>query len=200
MMSVQNIGCQPIKQIYKSQAFGRQAQFEEDDDPFLDELKSEKDEFKKMAENKDSKMLSTIGTLGVSLVAAALSFCTFKAVAPKGYQTLKTIYHKTTDFKPIRATIDFVKRGFTFVGGKISETYNGIKPETKLGKAKTATEGFVAKYITPYYTRAKGAVQRFAEKHNINKAWFKSAALNTGATAVSVPAAVTAANAHEEAA
>ena len=199
-MNVQSISCQPIKQAYKAQSFGGPSTFDDDRD-FLHELEEEREAYQELA-NKKGSMLSAIGMLGVGIVGAALSFFTFKAVAPKGYQTLKTMYQKTTDFGPVKSTIEFFKRNlkkvWTFTTEQLSKLNKKIKPDSKLGKAKAKVGGFFTNSVKPRWTKMKDAVKAFAEKHNINKLWFKKAALNTGAAAAAVPAGITAANVNQE--
>ena len=193
-MNVQSISCQPIRQAYNTRPFGNR-QETENDEQFREELEAEREECRELARNKDSKVLSTIGMVGVGAVGSALAFFTFKTCAPKGWETFKKMYNKTVEFGPVKSAIDAAKRGYHAVGKKLSDFNQSIKPDSKLGKVKA----FWAKNVTPKWIRVKEAVKGFCKKHNIDKLWFKKAALNTGATAAAVPAGVTAVNVNEEA-
>lgn len=194
-MNVQSLNCQPIRpgyQLNSRPSFGHNnniytEDFNEDDYDFL---MQEREDMKRLSENKDSKFLSSIGTLGVGIAAAAASFYTFKTMAPKGAKTLKTIYTKTANLSVVKKMTSFTKKHATKASNKIKSIYNKIKPDSKLGKVKKFTED----KISFVFNKTKNFVKGFAEKHNINKETIKKATINTGSTLVAIPAATTAIN------
>ncbi len=194
-MNVQSLNCQPIRpgyQLNSRPAFGHNnnihtEDFNEEDYDFLIQ---EREDMKKLSANKDSKFLSSIGTLGFGIAAAAASFYTFKTMAPKGAKTLKTIYTKISNLSVVKKVTGFIKKYATQLGGKIKSMYNKIKPDSKLGKVKKFTEGKTS-FV---FNKTKNFVKGFTEKHNINKETIKKVATNTGATLVAIPAATTAIN------
>ena len=196
-MNVQSISCQPIRPNVGYSFGNRYDETYDYDSHYFDDMRHERDEWAEIAQNKDNKMMSAIGTLGVSAMAGALSFCTFKAVAPKGYQTLKSIINKITSNNLVKKVSGFVAENAKKLGSKIKTKYVNINPETKMGKVKA----FISKYLTkfkdltkPVYTKVADGVKGFMQKHNIDKAWAKTAVKNVGATAVAIPAAITAGN------
>lgn len=191
MVNIQSIGCQPIRKIYSNQSFGRD--FSVDDDPFIYELNKEKAGFEEMRNNSGSKVLSTVGTLGAASVAAAVQFFTFKALAPRAGKFLAGGAKKLYNVKPVKASFDFMGKGFSFVSDKASKFYAEIKPATKMGKVKT----FINEKMVPFITKQYSSVKEFAQKHNLNRDFAKKALVNTGAVCVSIPAAITTANLSE---
>lgn len=196
-MNVQSVSCQPIKPNYTKSFCG----YKEDNNYDLRLLEHERDEWAEVARNKDNKLISAIGTLGVSAIAGALSFCTFKTVAPKGYKTLKTIYNAVANNKIVKQVVSFVVDKAKGLAGKVQKLYSEIKPDSTLGKIKNWVHTKLAKlkeFVGPSYTKAQNKAKEFAAKHNINKEWSKELVKNAGATAVAIPAAVTASNANDE--
>lgn len=191
MINIQSIGCQPIRKIYSNQAFGRQVSVE--DDPFLEELSREKEGFEEIRNNGGNKVLSTVGTIGAAGAAAALQFFTFKALAPKAGKALLNGANKLYNTKPVKASFDNVCKGFSFVRGKVSKFFVDIKPESKMGKLKSAFN----EKVRPFFTKMFNSVKEFAQKHNLNREFAKKSLLNTGAVCVSIPAAITTANLSE---
>lgn len=194
-MNVQSVSCQPIRpvcQLNTKPAFGDSFDFDDEycQQCALADLKRERIEMEELAQNKDSKFLSSVGTLGLGVVAGALSFATFKTMAPKGAKTLKTIYSKIANLGFVKKTAEFVKKYARKAGDKIKDLYNKIKPESKLGKVKK----FLSEKVGGAYGKVKTVLKNFAEKHNLDKAFAKKAANNTGATLVAIPAATTAIN------
>lgn len=204
MMSIQSVGCQPLKpthgNVTKVQSFGNNDYdnwFEGD----LDAIKNDRAEFAEMSKNKDSKFLSSVGTLGVGIAAGALSFYTFKTMAPKGWQMLKSIYNGIANNSLVKKTTGFIKEKSVklgkYIGGKVSKFYNEINPESKLGKVKT----FVVEKLAWLAKKIEPAVNKVKTWASATKAWLvknqdniKEGAKNTGATLVAIPAAVTAVN------
>lgn len=204
-MNVQSINCQPIRPLQSKPSFTSGGEgvkpWSVNDDEFdveLNKIEKERNEWEKIAKNKDSKMLSALGTLGVSVMAGALSFCTFKTVAPKGYQTLKSIISTVFGNKLVKKGGAALLATAKMFGKKVKDIHAGIKPESKLGKVVSFVEtklGGIKKQVAPAFKKCVNYIKSFTEKHNINKQWVKTALKNTGATAVAIPAAVTAGNA-----
>ena len=209
MINVQSVGCQPLKPMYsnnhKVQSFGnRDYDYDDYCDHYeydIDAIKQDRAEFAQMAQNKDSKFLSAIGTLGVGIAAGALSFFTFKTMAPKGWQMLKSVYNGIANNGVVKKSVGFVKEKSVkfgkFISEKVSKFYNGINPESKLGKVKTfITEklAWVAKKVEPVTNKLKSWATSTKEWVVKNQDKIKEGAKNTGATLVAIPAAVTAVN------
>lgn len=201
-MNVQSLNCQPIRPVYQLNSRPSFGYDEDDEDSEYNELdasllnnnyrkiNAERAEYETMAKNKDSKFLSSVGTLGLGFAAGAASFLTFKTMAPKGVKTLKTIYLKTANLDFVKKAAGYVKKYAYALGDEIKGLYNKIKPESKLGKVKK----FCSDKLVGAYTRVKTSIMNFAEKHNIDKPFLKAATNNTGAILVAVPAATTAIN------
>lgn len=200
MMKVQSFGCQPLKPSYQLNSkptFGNGYDDYEYEDAEIIALKREKMEMEKLAHNKDSKFLSTVGTLGVGAAAGAISFLTFKTVAPKGWNALKATYNKISSWGWVKNSAKFIKEKTLALGGKIAKAYDDIKPNSNLGKVKTfITDKFnwtknkmepVTQKVKSWYASAKNYVTK--NKESINEG-----AKNTGATLVAIPASVTAIN------
>lgn len=200
MMKVQSFGCQPLKPSYQMSskpAFGNYEQEYRYDDMDVVELEQQKAEMEELARNKDSKFLSTVGTLGVGFAAGALSFITFKTMAPKGFNAVKSLYNKVASIGFVKKSAKFVKEKAVKLGGKIATAYKNIKPESRLGKIKkfvTEKATWVKTKMAPVTKKLKSWGVAIKEKLGINKASLKEGAKNTGATLVAIPAAVTAVN------
>lgn len=199
MMKIQSFGCQPLKPSYQHNSKPSFGNYEHEDwieDDFTS-IRQSRAEMEEMAKNKDSKFLSTIGTLGVGAAAGALSFFTFKTMAPKGWNMLKSIYNKVANIGFVKSTAKFIKEKSLKLGSKIAEAYRNIKPESKLGKIKTFITdklNWVGSKMSPVTDKIKswyGTVKGFVTK---NSDKIKEGAKNTGATLVAIPAAVTAVN------
>lgn len=205
-MQVQSLACQPIRPTYHLNTRPAFGGFDFDDEvccgdtygeyevPSIREsnkgLNIEREEYEELAKNKDSKFLSSIGTLGLGVAAAAASFYTFKTMAPKGVNTIKTVCSTVASWGFVKKSSAFVKKHALKAVNKVKKIYAGIKPETKLGKVKqfiTDKIGFVA-------TKVKTWFNAFTTKYNLDKEFAKKAANNTGATLVAIPAAITAVN------
>ncbi len=200
MMKVQSFGCQPLKPSYQLNAgpsFGKGHDDYAYEDAEIRELKRERMKMEKLANNKDSKFLSTIGTLGVGAAAGTISFLTFKTVAPKGWNALKAMYNKVSSWGFVQKSAKFIKEKTIALGGKIAKAYDNIKPDSRLGKIKTFIVdklNWTKTKIEPaptkvkyWYTSAKNSIIK-------NKEGIKECAQNTGATLVAIPASVTAIN------
>lgn len=202
MMKIQSFGCQPLKPSYQmnsKQSFGSREHedwFEED----FASIRKNREEMAELAKNKDSKFLSTIGTLGVGAAAGALSFFTFKTMAPKGWNAVKTVYNKIADMGFVKTSVKYVKDKAIALGGKIAKTYNEIKPDSRLGKIKTFITDKInwikvkMSPVTKKLVEWKDAAKAKLVSWGVNKETIKEAAKNTGATLVAIPAAVTAVN------
>lgn len=199
MMKVQSFGCQPLKPSYQLNSrpsFGNN-EVDEVDEVDFSSIEKAREEMKEIANNKDSKLLSTVGTLGVGATAGALSFYTFKTMAPKGVSVVKSIYSKIADIGFVKNTVKFIKEKALALGSKIVKMYNDINPESKLGKIKTfITDKFnwVSDKMSPVTNKLKtwyGSLKAYVTK---NSDKLKDGVKNTGATLVAVPAAVTAVN------
>ena len=209
MMNIQSVGCQPLKPMYgnnKVQSFGNRNydydyDYENHYEGDIETIKQDRAEFAQMAKNKDSKLLSSIGTLGVGMAAGALSFFTFKTMAPKGWQMLKSVYNGVANNSVIKKSVGFVKEKSAkfgkFISEKVSKLYNGINPESKLGKVKkfiTDKLAWIAKKMEPVTNKLKSWGTSVKEWTIKNQDKIKEGAKNTGATLVAIPAAVTAVN------
>ncbi len=198
-MNIQTINCQPIRPVYQlnsKPSFGHDEDFCSEDimeNDFLD-LEQERTDLERLAQNKDSKFLSSVGTLGLGIAAGAASFLTFKTMAPKGAQTLKSIYAKVANFKYTQKATNFVKKYVNIGLDKAKNVLNGINPESKLGKIKN----YLSDKIGSAYSKVKSKVVDFAQKHKIDRAAVGNTANNVGGVLVAVPAATTAINASLE--
>ncbi len=206
MVSVHSINCQPIKPSYHLNSKPSFGDIYEDDyyeDDFAG-LRQEKREWEDFAKSSDNKMMSTLGALGLGAVSGAIGFGTFKAFAPKGFKTLKSLYIKVSN-------IGFVKKGAAFVtkyakklGHKIANWYTNIKPESSLGKVKKFLDKInpfkkiTVKVLKDSNTELSRVLNLTKDSGKItieiNKAGMKNAGLNAGATLAAVPPAVTAVN------
>lgn len=200
MMKVQSFGCQPLKPSYQMNskpAFGHWEHEDWEADDF-ETLKRNRLEMEAMAQNKDSKFLSAIGTMGVGLAAGALSFYTFKTMAPKGWNALKAMYNKVASWGFVQKSAKFIKEKSVALGAKIAKAYNDIKPESRTGKVKTFISNklnWVKDKTSPVTNRIKSwynSAKDYIVKH---KSGLKECAKNTGATLAAIPASVTAVNA-----
>lgn len=199
-MSVNSLNCQPIRPSYQlksKQAFGNSEEVESPYKREIDALKAERDTLKKMSDNKDNKLISSIGTLGMGAAAAALSFYSFKAISPMAFKSVKTVVNKFTNLGFVKKSVELAKKGYSKVSEKISKAINNINPESKMGKVKNFISEkmtWLKSKITPITNKIKEKFNKFVEKHNINKEYVGNAANNTIATLVSIPAGVTAIN------
>ena len=204
MMNVQSIGCQPLKPFnsssLKSQSFGN-GDFNCYQEGDIEAIKRDRDEFQQMADNKDSKFLSSIGTFGMGVAAAAISFYTFKSMAPKGWQMLKSMYNGVANNSLVKKSVGFIKEKSVkfgkFISDKVVNFYNGIKPESTLGKVKSFVVdklSWVSKKMAPVTAKVKSMATAAKEWLVKNQSRIKEGIKNTGATLVAIPAGITAVN------
>lgn len=199
-MNVQSISCQPLKPSYQLQskpAFGNCDEADYSEDNGCSRLRKERDDFASMARNKDNKLISSIGTLGMGVAAGALSFFTFKAMAPKGWQVLTKTYKAFTDLGFVKESAKAIKESAVNLKNKVAKWYSNIEPESRVGKTKKFVSekwSWLKEKTVPLYKSAKEKWLSFAQKHNWTKDTAKAAVNNTGATLVAIPASVTAIN------
>ena len=199
MMKIQSFGCQPLKPSYQLNSRPSFGNYDNEDliEDDFSSIEDSRKEMEQLAKNKDSKFLSTIGTLGVGAAAGALSFFTFKTMAPKGWNMLKTIYNKIANIGFVKKSANFIKDNSIKLWSKITNAYKNINPETKMGKVKTFITdklNWINTKTSPITNKIKtwyGSVKDFVTK---NSDKIKEGAQNTGATLVAIPAAVTAVN------
>ncbi len=199
MMKIQSFGCQPLKPSYQLNSRPSFGNYDNEDliEDDFSSIKDSRKEMEQLVKNKDSKFLSTIGTLGVGAAAGALSFFTFKTMAPKGWNMLKTIYNKIANIGFVKKSANFIKDNSIKLWSKITNAYKNINPETKMGKVKTFITdklNWINTKTSPITNKIKswyGSVKDFVTK---NSDKIKEGAQNTGATLVAIPAAVTAVN------
>lgn len=199
MMKIQSFGCQPLKPSYQHNSQPSFGNYENEawiNDDFA-EIKRNREEMAELAKNKDSKFLSSIGTLGMGVAAGALSFYTFKTMAPKGWNTLKSMYNKVASWGFVKKSASFIKEKSVALAGKIAKSYNNIKPDSNLGKVK----GFVVDKLSWVNNKLNPVTTKVKSWYNSTKTYIvkhqdgiKTGANNTGATLVAIPAAVTALN------
>lgn len=199
MMNVQGMNCQPIRPSYK---LNSKPSFGNDYEDYaykneIDSLKKEQEDLVEMSKNKDNKLISSIGTLGMGAAAAAISFYTFKAFSPKAFSVVKKAVQTVANWGIVKKPAGWIKKGAAKLAQKISTAVKNINPESKMGKVKKFVSDKLASLKTktsPIVAKAKEQFSNFVKKHNINKDFMKKSAINTGATLVAIPSAVTTVN------